>query len=146
AAQADVESSMAAHRGARLRTASLRESVVAAQKVVDLVGRQYAEGAVDFTTVLLAQQLLVQQEDQLAASQGQEALTLVTLYKSLGGGWEPFEDRGVISDATAQQMQSRTRWDDLLAEHQQRSIVDAASHGTEQDRGWWRWRWWRPQW
>jgi NodT family efflux transporter outer membrane factor (OMF) lipoprotein len=145
-AQAEVESALAAHRGALLRTASLRESVAAAQKVVDLVGRQYAEGAVDFTTVLLAQQFLVQQEDQLVVSQGQEALTLVTLYKSLGGGWEPWEGRSVISEETAQQMGSRTRWGDLLTENEQRNNAQAAGTGTEHDRGWWRWRWWRPQW
>jgi NodT family efflux transporter outer membrane factor (OMF) lipoprotein len=145
-AQADVESAAAAHRGALLRTVSLGQSVVAAQKVVDLVGRQYAEGAVDFTTVLLAQQLLVQQEDLFAASQGQEALTLVTLYKGLGGGWEPWAGRSVISDETAEQMSTRTRWGDLLAEHEQRDIQQAASTGTEHDRGWWRWRWWWPQW
>ena len=145
-AQADVESAIAAHRGALLRTASLRDSVAAAQKVVDLVGRQYSEGAVDFTTVLLAQQLLVQQEDLLAASQGEEALTLVTLYKSLGGGWEPWQGGSVISAESAEQMSSRTRWGDLIAEEQQRNIAQAASSGTEQDRGWWRWRWWRPQW
>jgi len=145
-AQADVESAVATHRGALLRTASLRESVDAARKVVDLVGKQYAEGAVDFTTVLLAQQFLVQQEDQLAASRGQEALTVVTLYKGLGGGWEPWADRSLISEETAQQMSSRTRWGDLLAEDEQRHIAEAASTGTEHDRGWWRWRWWRPQW
>ena len=145
-AQADVESAIAAHRGALLRTASLRDSVAAAQKVVDLVGRQYSEGAVDFTTVLLAQQLLVQQEDLLAASRGEEALTLVTLYKSLGGGWEPWQGGSVISAESAEQMSSRTRWGDLIAEEQQRNIAQAASSGTEQDRGWWRWRWWRPQW
>jgi len=145
-AQADVESALAAHRGARLRTASLDDSVTAAQKVVDLTGQQYAEGAVDFTTVLLAQQLLVQQADQLAASEGQEALTLVTLYKSLGGGWEPWAGRSVISKDTAEQMHSRTDWNDLLAENEQRNIEEAASHGTEHDRGWWRWRWWSPEW
>ena len=145
-AQAEVESALAAHHGALLRTASLRESVAAAQKVVDLVGRQYAEGAVDFTTVLLAQQFLVQQEDQLVVSRGQEALTLVTLYKGLGGGWEPWESQSVISEETAQQMSSRTRWGDLLTENEQRNNAQAASTGTEGDRGWWRWRWWRPQW
>src|SRR5262249_53632237 len=96
-AQAEVESSVAAHRGARESTVALHESVVAAQKVVDLTGRQYAEGAVDFTTVLLAQQLLVQQEDQLVATRGQEASTLVSLYKDLGGGWEPFDGHSVVS-------------------------------------------------
>jgi NodT family efflux transporter outer membrane factor (OMF) lipoprotein len=145
-AQADVESAAAAHRGALLRTVSLGQSVVAAQKVVDLVGRQYAEGAVDFTTVLLAQQLLVQQEDLLAVSQGQEALTMVTLYKSLGGGWEPWEGGSAVSSETAEQMTSRTRWGDLLEQREQRNIAQAASTGTEHDRGWWRWRWWRPQW
>ena len=145
-AQADVESAVAAHRGALLRTASLRESVAAAEKVVDLVGSQYHEGAVDFTTVVLAQQFLVQQQDLLAASEGQTALTMVTVYKSLGGGWEPWEGRSVVSAETAAQMSSRTRWGDLLAEHEQQSIAQAASTGTEHDRGWWRWRWWRPQW
>ena len=145
-AQADVESAIAGHRGAVLRTASLRQSVAAAEKVVDLVGRQYAEGAVDFTTVLLAQQFLVQQQDLLAFSEGQEALTLVTLYKSLGGGWEPWEGRSVISEETAEQMRTRTRWGDLLKEREQQNIEHAASTGTEHDRGWWRWRWWRPQW
>jgi NodT family efflux transporter outer membrane factor (OMF) lipoprotein len=145
-AQADAESALASHRGALLRTVSLRDSVVAAEKVVDLVGRQYAEGAVDFTTVLIAQQLLVQQQDLFVASQGREALTLVALYKSLGGGWEPWQDRAVISGATAEQMAARTRWGDLLEEREQRNIAEAASAGTEHDRGWWRWRWWRPQW
>jgi NodT family efflux transporter outer membrane factor (OMF) lipoprotein len=130
-AQADVESAVAAHRGARLQTVSLRQSVASAQKVVDLVGQQYSEGAVDFTTVLLAQLFLVQQQNQLVASEGQEAFTLVTLYKSLGGGWEPWDGAS---------------WRDLLAEREQRNIVQAASNGTEKDTGWWRWRWWRPQW
>jgi NodT family efflux transporter outer membrane factor (OMF) lipoprotein len=145
-AQADVESALATHRGARLRTASLRESAAAAGKVVNLTGQQYAEGAVDFTTVLLAQQFLVDQQDLLVASQGQEALTAVTLYKALGGGWEPWEGRSVVSEETMDQMQSRTRWGDLLEERQQQKIEHAASTGTEHDRGWWRWRWWWPQW
>jgi NodT family efflux transporter outer membrane factor (OMF) lipoprotein len=145
-AQADVEGAVATHRGALLRTAALRESVAAAQKVVDLTGLQYAEGAVDFTTVLLAQQVLVQQQDLLVASEGREALTMVTLYKGLGGGWEPWEGQSVVSDETAGQMSSRTRWGKLLTEREQQSIAQAASNGTEHDRGWWRWRWWRPQW
>jgi NodT family efflux transporter outer membrane factor (OMF) lipoprotein len=145
-AQADVESALAAHRGSILRTASLRESVRAAQKVVALVGQQYEEGAVDFTTVLLAQQLLVEQEDRLVASRGQDALSVVTLYKSLGGGWEPWQEQSVVSDETVAQMTARTRWGDLVAEREQERIAQAAADGTEGDRGWWRWRWWRPQW
>jgi NodT family efflux transporter outer membrane factor (OMF) lipoprotein len=145
-AQADVESALATHRGARLRTAALGESVAAAQKVMDLVGTQYREGAVDFTTVLLAQQFLVDQQDLLVASRGQVALTLVTLYKSLGGGWEPWAGGSVVSEATAAEMRARTRWGALLGEHEQQRAQEAAGDGTEGERGWWRWRWWRPQW
>jgi NodT family efflux transporter outer membrane factor (OMF) lipoprotein len=145
-AQADVESAVAAHRGAALRTAALRDSVKAAQKVVNLVGQQYAEGAIDFTTVVLAQQFLVDQEDFLVASRGREAISLVTLYKSLGGGWEPFDGRSVVSEATAAEMRGRTRWGDLLEQHQQQNIAHAAANGTEPERGRWRWRFWRPQW
>ena len=145
-AQAEVEGAVAALRGAILRTASLERSVGSAHRVVDLTGSQYGEGAVDFTTVLLAQQFLVEQQDLLVASRGQAALALVTLYKTLGGGWEPFEGRSVVSDENAGQMAARTRWGDLLAEHEQRNAAQAAADGTEKDRGWWRWRWWRPQW
>jgi NodT family efflux transporter outer membrane factor (OMF) lipoprotein len=145
-AQGDVESAFATHRGAVLRTVELGRSVAAAQKVVDLTGSRYTEGAVDFTTVLLAQQFLVDQQNLLAASRGQAALTLVTLYKSLGGGWEPWAGRSVVSDETVAQMTARTRWGDLLTEHEQRKHQQAASEGTEQDMGWWRWRWWRPEW
>ncbi len=145
-AQADVESAIATQRGALLQTVSLGESARAAATVVDLVSRRYVEGAVDFTTVLLAQQLLVEQQDLLAASRGQAALATVSLYKSLGGGWEIAEGRNVVSDATAQQMAARTRWGDLLEEQEQRNVVQAAATGTESEHGWWRWRWWRPQW
>jgi hypothetical protein len=71
---------------------------------------------------------------------------MVTLYKSLGGGWQPWAGQSVVSDETATQMASRTRWGNLVEEHRQQSIAQEASHGTEQDHGWWRWRWWRPQW
>ena len=145
-AQGEVEGALATHRGAILRTEALARSVTNAQKVVDLTGSQYDEGAVDFTTVLLAQQFLVDQQNQYVASKGQTALTLVTLYKSLGGGWEPFAGQSVVSDETVDQMTKRTRWGDLLEEHEQRKQQQAAATGTEQDRGWWRWRWWSPQW
>jgi NodT family efflux transporter outer membrane factor (OMF) lipoprotein len=145
-AQADVEGAIAAHRGSRLRTAALIESVAAAEKAMTLIAAQYREGAVDFTTVLLAQQILVEQQDLLAASRGLVALTLVSLYKGLGGGWEPWEGSNVISEETAAQMRSRTRWGALLSERGQQDAVHAAGDGTEGERGWWRWRWWWPQW
>ncbi len=59
---------------------------------------------------------------------------------------QPAKPRADEPAPTAAQMASRTRWGDLLEEREQRNIARAASTGTEHDRGWWRWRWWRPQW
>ena len=87
-----------------------------------------------------------EQQDLLAANRGLMALTLVTLYKSLGGGWEPWEGSRFVSEETAAQMRARTRWGALLEEREQKHALEAASNGTEADRGWWRWRRWWPQW
>ena len=39
--------------------------------------------------MLDAQRSLFQQQDQLAASDGQVSRNLIALYKALGGGWHP---------------------------------------------------------
>jgi outer membrane protein TolC len=140
-AQADV-SALAGHRG------SILHRVAAPERHRRAEGRRprrtSAASAVDFTTVLLGSRLV--QRRTCSSSRGQDALTVVTLYKSLGGGWEPWQDRSVVSDETAAQMTERTRWGDLIAEREQERIAEAAADGTEGERGWWRWRWWRPQW
>ncbi len=70
------------------RTARLAESVAAAKRTVDITYEQYMEGLVDFTPLFLFQDQLAQQEDALAQSRGNIALSLISLYRSLGGGWE----------------------------------------------------------
>ena len=49
--------------------------------------RGYQEGASDFLSVLTAQRNLLQSQTALNRSATNAALTLVSLYKSLGGGW-----------------------------------------------------------
>ena len=70
------------------RTRYLAESVTAAARTVEIANDQYIHGAVDFTTVFLFQAALAEQQDTFAASQGDIALALVSLYRALGGGWE----------------------------------------------------------
>jgi outer membrane protein TolC len=145
-AQADVEGAAAFYLGSIRRTASLTESVAAAQKAVDVVALQYREGAIDFTSVLVAQDFLVTQQSALAVSRGETALGLIALYKALGGGWEPWQGQPILGDETIEQMRARTRWGALLDERDRADDLEAARTGTENDRGWWRWRWWRPRW
>jgi hypothetical protein len=51
---------------------------------------QYQGGVTDFNRVFNAQTTLVQQQDQLAVTQGDIALRLIDVYRSLGGGWRYF--------------------------------------------------------
>jgi outer membrane protein TolC len=73
---------------AQERARFLRESVAAAARTVEITNTQYQQGAVDFTPLFLFQETLADQEDQLAVARNQIALSLVDLYRSLGGGWE----------------------------------------------------------
>ena len=66
----------------------LTTSTKAAEESLDLVRDQYVNGKTDFNRVINVEQLLTQQEDQLAVAQGAVANNLVLLYKALGGGWQ----------------------------------------------------------
>ena len=41
-----------------------------------------------------AQRSLLSSQDALTSNQGDIALSMIALYKSVGGGWEQFEQRG----------------------------------------------------
>jgi NodT family efflux transporter outer membrane factor (OMF) lipoprotein len=66
----------------------LAASVDAADRTVEITAEQYRQGAVDFTPLFLFQSTLTDQQDQLAAVQGNIALSLIATYRALGGGWE----------------------------------------------------------
>ncbi|HEX4149118.1 MAG TPA: TolC family protein, partial [Pirellulales bacterium] len=72
----------------------LQVSVQEAERSVELVTLQYKGGIVDFNRVFTTQQLLVTQQDQLASTQGNIALNLIQVYRSMGGGWEYFDKQG----------------------------------------------------
>lgn len=96
-----------------LQSAGIRDQASqAAQRSLRLATAQYREGFADFQRVLDAQQLLLQQQDGYLVSRGNAVSSVVTLYKALGGGWQP--GRASVDPATRQQMQQRTDWGDLL--------------------------------
>ena len=83
----EVENAMVSFEQEKQRLADLNDSVVAAQKSVDLVRELYENGLTDFNNVLDMQRSLTIQQDLLAESQGAVANNLVRIYTSLGGGW-----------------------------------------------------------
>ncbi len=145
-AQREAEDAMARYLGALRRVAFLEDAAKSARRAVDLANLQYQEGAVDYNTVLNTQQFLLQAEDRLVSTRGDVALSLVALYRALGGGWEIRMGNDFIRDGTRSEMEERTNWGDLLDPADQAEQIEGADTGTESDRTWWRWRWWWPQW
>ena len=70
------------------RALYLGNSVAAASRTVEITHAQYQQGIIDFTPVFLFETTLAQQQDELVIAQGQIALSLVDLYRAVGGGWE----------------------------------------------------------
>ena len=87
AALEEVENNLSAYAEEQIRSASLTAAKAAAQRAANLARDQYGAGLVDFNSVLEAQRSLLSFEDQLAQSEGAVTIDLISLYKSLGGGW-----------------------------------------------------------
>jgi multidrug efflux system outer membrane protein len=70
------------------RELSAREALVAAQqRRYDLTDTRYRQGVDNYLSVLLAQQDLYSAQRDLVSTRTDRLANLITLYKSLGGGW-----------------------------------------------------------
>jgi outer membrane protein TolC len=83
----EVENNLSAYEDEQVRRQFLISAKGAAQRAANLARDQYKAGLVDFTSVLEAQRSLLSFQDQLAQSEGTVTTNLISLYKSLGGGW-----------------------------------------------------------
>ena len=88
-AMEDVEHSLVSFVPESERRDALERSVVAAREATKLVETLYRTGLTDFQNVLDTQRTQFDQEDALAASEGQVTQNLISIYRSLGGGWTP---------------------------------------------------------
>jgi NodT family efflux transporter outer membrane factor (OMF) lipoprotein len=86
-ANREAEDAIASFLNSQVRAGSLQLSRDAADRTLQITLDQYREGTVDFTPVFLFASTLAQQDDALADARGNIALSLVALYRSLGGGW-----------------------------------------------------------
>lgn len=69
------------------RVASLQASVAAAEVAVEKSDALYKSGAVDYNRVYIVQSDLLRQQDELAVAESDISLSLIALFKALGGGW-----------------------------------------------------------
>jgi NodT family efflux transporter outer membrane factor (OMF) lipoprotein len=114
-AQREVEDNLVAFLKAQDRAGFLAQSTAAAKSSLDLALLQYREGLKDFTTVLVAQQALLNQQENLAITLGDISSNLVGVYRTLGGGWEIREGEDLVPPEVREEMAKRTNWGKLLA-------------------------------
>src|SRR3954451_2013089 len=113
-AQGEVENGLVAFRKQQEKAKFLSAAVRAAQRSLELATVQYRGGVTDFTTVLVAEQQLLQQQDQLAVTAGAIPSNLVSAYRALGGGWQIREDKAFLPPQSVEAMAKRTNWGKLL--------------------------------
>ena len=114
-AQQEVENGLIGFRKQQERARFLSEAVRAAERSRQLAMLQYQNGVTDFTTVLTAEQQLLEQQDALAITAGAIPTNLVSAYRALGGGWQIREGKSFLPPQTVEAMAQRTNWGRLLA-------------------------------
>jgi NodT family efflux transporter outer membrane factor (OMF) lipoprotein len=113
-AQQEVENGISTFLQSRDQVDSLQKSVKAANSALEVATLQYRQGTRDFTTVLTAEQNLLQAENSLAVATGNVSVGLASVYRALGGGWQIREGNDFVPAATREEMRKRTDWGDLI--------------------------------
>jgi outer membrane protein, multidrug efflux system len=84
----EVENSLALLSREKRRAEALGEAVQANRLALDLALERYKKGLESYLAVTDAESALYIAEDQLVQSRQNRALSFISLYKALGGGWE----------------------------------------------------------
>ncbi|HSF66823.1 MAG TPA: efflux transporter outer membrane subunit [Nitrospiraceae bacterium] len=95
----EVEDALVAVKTAREQRAAQAEQVEALRSALHLASLRYKGGLANYLDVLLAQRNLFDAELALASTHRLQLVSVVQLYKALGGGWSPLD--------SAQQMPAR---------------------------------------
>ena len=83
----EVENALSAQAREQRRLESLRASVAANRRALVLATDRYTSGLENFLSVLDAQRALYVADDGVAQSETNAMVSLIAVYKALGGGW-----------------------------------------------------------
>ncbi len=89
-------------------------AVKSSQRALEIANTRYREGYADFQRVLEAQRALATRAEAQLLNQGSHIASVISLYKSLGGGWIDMPAEQLIPAQVRESMQRRTNWGDLL--------------------------------
>lgn len=85
----EVDDALSAYASERVREEQLQRALEQNQIALEIAQNAYREGTTDFTSVLVAQRSLLASRSTLIDCATASALSVVSLYRALGGGWSP---------------------------------------------------------
>jgi NodT family efflux transporter outer membrane factor (OMF) lipoprotein len=88
----DVDTSWTHYGAQQERVGKLGDAMLASQRAVTLANERYERGLTDFLNVVDAQRQEYDIEEQYAEAQVSADEQFIALYRSLGGGWENYQD------------------------------------------------------
>ena len=120
----EVEDAMVGFLRTQEETQFLSSSVLAYKRSVDLSLLQYREGLVDYQRVLDTQRFLTRSQENYVARKGDIVISLVAMYKALGGGWQIREGKDFVPEEIRVEMAQRTDWGELLSLEKQKPPLE----------------------
>jgi len=87
----EVDTAVEAYAAQQDRLRHLADALTAARRAVDLATERFDRGLIDSLNVIDAERQEYMIEEQYVLTQQSAAEQLVTLYKSLGGGWQDYQ-------------------------------------------------------
>ena len=92
----DTENSFVAYSTQQTQLKSLTEQAQASRRAAELAATQYREGVADFLVLLDAQRTQLDAEDSVAQAETAVNVSVVAIYKALGGVGQPLNDTAPI--------------------------------------------------
>jgi len=88
----EVDTNMGLYAAEQLRLGKLETALMASQRAVTLANERYERGLTDYLNVVDAERQEYDIEEQYTAAQVAAAEEFIELYRSLGGGWQNYQD------------------------------------------------------
>ena len=85
----EVDDALHAYATEMKRHEQLQLALTQNQTALDVAQRAYQQGTADFTSVLVARRSLLASQAALSDCATASTLSVVALYRALGGGWSP---------------------------------------------------------
>ncbi len=96
-AVSEVRNALTANAQEEVKNRAIRRALAAAHSALDISWDKYNQGLTDFNNVLDALNSVFSIENEFAVSNGKRMINLVSLFKALGGGWQPMLESETVA-------------------------------------------------